>query len=135
MINNCEDLDKAIEELERKKVIREAMLSAQLDHTKEHFKPGNLAKSALSNLIHSDGVKGLLFKAVGGLGAGLLAKQALIGHPATFAGKMVNNLLGKAIKVGIPAAVIKNNDKISAWTSAIYKNLFSGSSNKKKITY
>lgn len=134
MINNCEDLDKAIEELERKKVIREAMLSAQFNHTKEHFKPGNLAKSAFSNLMHSDGVKGLVFKAVGGLGAGLLAKQALIGHPASFAGKMLNNIVGKAIKIGIPAVVVKHNDKISAWTSAIYKNLFS-SSNKKKITY
>jgi len=135
MINNCEDLDKAIEELERKKVIREAMLSAQLNHTKEHFKPGNLIKSGFSNLVHSDGMKGLIFKAVGGLGAGLLAKQALIGQPATFAGKMVKTILDKAIKVGIPAAVVKNNDKISAWTSAIYKNLFSGSSNKKKITF
>lgn len=127
MINNCEDLDKAIEELERKKVIREAMLAQQFNHTKEHFQPGNLIKSAFSNALHSEGVKGLIFKAAGGLGAGLLAKNALLG--SSFIGKMA----GKALKVGIPGIAIKHNDKISAWAGAIYKNLFK--TNDKKITY
>ena len=130
MINNCEDLDKAIAELERKKIIREAMLFEQLNHAKEHFQPGNLIKSAFSSAIHSDGLKGLLFKAAGGLGAGLLAKNAIIGKSSSLLGKIASN----AIKVGIPGIVMKNNEKISAWGSAIYNNLFK-KNNTKKITY
>ena len=130
MINNCEDLDKAIEELERRKVIREAMLTEQFHTTVNHFKPGNLLKSAFNNVIAPSSTRDSILKAVGGIGVGFLTKNFLLGKSTSLIGKLASN----ALKVGATNGIMHNTDKISAWGTAIYNNLFKKDKTK-KITF
>ena len=123
-IKNVIDLDAAIAEMERKKVIQEAILKNQYHQTVEHYKPKNLIKSAFKNALEPGETGNTILKTIGGLGAGLLAKNLVFGAGATTVlGKIASN----AIKAGATTAVIKNKDKIAAWGISIYKNLFSKS--------
>ena len=119
-ITTSGDLDIAIEELERRKVLQEAMLNDQFQATVEHFKPSNLLKSAFHKVVDSSGVGSTVLKAAGGLGVGFLAKSLLIGKSTN----MITKLAAGALKVGTTNAVMHNSDKISAWGKAIYNNLF-----------
>ena len=119
-IENSVHLDAAIEALERRKVLQEGMLADSFHATVEHFKPVNLLRSAFNNVMHSSEVKSSVLKAAGGLGAGFLAKSLLIGKPTSLIGKLAANI----IKVGAGKTILNNSDKISAWGTALYHNLF-----------
>lgn len=119
-IRNSKDLDNAIAELERRKEIQEQMLSDQFNATVEHFKPGNLIRSAVSNVIGSGENRAAVVKTVGGIGLGLLTKKLLLGKSTSMLGK----LAGSAVKAGAVNTIISNADTVKAWGSAIYKNLF-----------
>jgi len=123
-INNAIDLDSAIAAMEKKKVIQEAILKNQYHETIEHYKPKNLIKSAFKNVLEPGETGNTILKTVGGIGAGLLAKNIVFGAGATsFIGKLASN----AFKIGATNAVINNKDKIAAWGISIYKNLFTKS--------
>lgn len=125
-IKNVIDLDTAIAEMEKKRVIQEAILKSHYHKTVEHYKPKNLIKSAFKNVLDSNETGGKIVKTVGGIGAGLLAKNLIFGAGATtLLGKIASN----ALKAGATTAVLKNKDKIAAWGISIYKNLFTN--NKK----
>ena len=130
MICNCEDLDKAIEELELRRVLRQAMVTEQIHAMVNHFKPGNLIKSAFNNVIAPSTTRDTILKTVGGIGVGFLTKNFLLGKSTSLIGKLASN----ALKVGATNGIMHNTDKISAWGTAIYNNLFKKSTTK-KITF
>ena len=119
-INNAKDLDTAIEELERRKVLQEAMLTDQFHATVDHFKPKNLLKAAFHKVADAGSTRSTILKTLGGLGIGLLTKNILIGKSTNLLTKLAAN----ALKVGATNTVLHNTDKISAWSKAVYKNLF-----------
>jgi hypothetical protein len=119
-IHTSQDLENAIAELERKKVIQEKILTEQFHATVNHFKPGNLIKDAFRKVIEPGDTRSNILKTAGGLGAGLLAKNLIFGKATSIIGKLASN----AIKVGATNSVLHNSDKIAAWGSAIYNNLF-----------
>ena len=119
-IETAQDLDKAIEALETRKKIQEGLLNDHFKATVEHFKPKNLLKSALHNIAEPGSTESMVLKTAGGLGAGLLAKSILLGKSNSFLGKIAAN----ALKVATTNTVMHNTDKVSAWTRAIYRNLF-----------
>ena len=119
-IESSKDLDLAIEALESRKSLQEQMLSDQFHSTVDYFKPVNLIKHAVKKVANSTDVPGMVLKAASGLGAGLLAKNVLLGKSTSFLGK----LAGNAVKVGATNTVLHNTDKITAWGTAIYNNLF-----------
>lgn len=121
-IRSSKDLDNAIAELERRREIQEQLLSDQFHATVDHFKPGNLIKSALKNVAGSGEVQNSILKTAGGIGVGLLTKKLLLGKTSSFAGKLASN----ALKLGAANSVLNNADKIKAWGTALYKNLFAG---------
>jgi hypothetical protein len=123
-INNVIDLDTAIAEMEKKKVIQEAILKNQYQQTIEHYKPKNLIKSAFKNALEPGETGNTILKTVGGLGAGLLAKNLVFGGPAT---SLIGKLASSALKVTATNTVLNNKDKIAAWGISIYKNLFTKS--------
>ena len=125
-IKNVIDLDAAIAAMEKKRVIQEAILKNQYYETVEHYKPKNLIKSAFNGVLHSDKTGSAIIKTVGGLGAGLLAKNLVFGGAAT---SLLGKLASNALKVGATNTVVNNKDKIVAWGISIYKNLFAN--NKK----
>lgn len=119
-INSTKDLDNRIEELEKNRILQEGMLTDRFHATIEHYRPKNLIMSAIHKVTDAHDTKSTLIKTAGGIGAGLLAKNLLLGSPATFLGKMAANVL----KAGAANAVIHNSDKITAWGTAIYNNVF-----------
>ena len=125
-IHNSQDLDNAIIELERRKVIQESILKQQYRDTVDHFRPKNLLKSAFNNILEPGDTRSTLLKAAGGLGVGLLTKNLLLGKTTSVIGKLASN----ALKVTATNSVIKNTDKITAWGTAIFHNLFSKKNKK-----
>ncbi len=119
-INTSADLVTAIAELEQRKKIQEHILTEQFKSTVDHYKPKNLIKSALHNALEPGDLKSTLLKAAGGVSAGLLAKNLLFGKATSLVGKLASNVF----KVGATNTVLHNTDKISAWSMAIYNNLF-----------
>ena len=120
-INNVIDLDAAIAEMEKKRVIQETILKNQYRETIDHYRPKNLIKSAFKGALEPGETGNTILKTVGGIGAGLLAKNLVFGAGATsLLGKFASN----ALKVGATNTVINTNDKIAAWGISIYKNLF-----------
>lgn len=120
-INNVIDLDAAIAEMEKKRVIQETILKNQYRETINHYRPKNLIKSAFKGALEPGETGNTILKTVGGIGAGLLAKNLVFGAGATsLLGKFASN----ALKVGATNTVINNKDKIAAWGISIYKNLF-----------
>jgi hypothetical protein len=125
-INNIQDLNLAIATLESRKTIQEKMLRNQFNETVESFKPKNLIKAAYKSATENGGAGSLLLKAAGGIGAGLLGNNLLVGK----GGGLLGKIAGTAINAGALDSVVNNTDKISAWGKAIYRNLFK----KKKET-
>lgn len=120
-INTSQDLDNKIAELERRKVIQESILKEQFHSTVDHFRPKNLLKAAFHKVMEPSDTRTTILKAAGGLGVGLLTKNLLLGKSTSLIGKIVRT----AVKAKATNAVINNTDKISAWGTAIYHNLFS----------
>jgi hypothetical protein len=125
-IQTSQDLDNAIIELERRKVIQQSILKEQYRDTVDHFKPKNLLKSAFNNILEPSDTRTTLLKAAGGLGVGLLTKNLLLGKTTSVIGKLASN----ALKLTATNSVINNTDKITAWGTAIFHNLFSKKNKK-----
>lgn len=125
-INNVIDLDAAIAEMEKKRVIQESILKNQYRETIDHYRPKNLIKSAFKGVLEPGETGNTILNTVGGIGAGLLAKNLVFGAGAT---SIIGKFASNALKVGATNTVINNKDKIAAWGISIYKNLFT--SNKK----
>ena len=123
-IKNAIDLDSAIADLEKKKIIQEAILKNQYHATIEHYKPKNLIKSAFKNVLEPGETGNTILKTVGGIGAGLLANNLVFGAGAT---SLIGKFASNALKVGATNTVLNNKDKIAAWGISIYKNLFTKS--------
>jgi len=124
-INNSADLERAIIELEKRKVIQQELLKSQFSATADSLRPGNLIKEGLSKLVQPGDTRSMALKIAGGLAMGFITKKFMLGKTNTKAA----SLLGNAIKVGATKALVSNSDKIKAYGIAIYNNLF----NKKKM--
>ncbi len=126
-LNSSADLDAAIAELEQRKKIQAAILTEQFKDTVDHFKPKNLVKSALHKVFEPGDMRSTILKAASGVGAGLLARNLIFGKTTSLIGKIASN----ALKVGATNTVMHNREKIGAWGTAIYNNLFK----KRKIKH
>ena len=119
-ITTTEELDLAIIELEKRKVVQQSILVSQFHDTYESLKPGNLLKSAFHKITESGDARSTALKAIGGIATGILTKKLLVGKTSSFVGSLLSN----ALKIGTTKAVYSNSDKIKAYGLAIYHNLF-----------
>lgn len=119
-INNKTELDEAIIELTKQKAVQKNLLIQQYNQTTESLRPGNLIKHAFSDIAHSQEARSGIIKTVAGLGIGLLTKNLLWGR----SGSVVKRWLGNAIKFGVAKTAVSNSDKIKAYGTAIYHQLF-----------
>lgn len=119
-IQSIAELDEAIIELEKRKVIQESMLRAQFDATKESLKPLNLIKSSFSKITHTPEVREGVAKTVVGVGLGLLTRNMFLGK----AYPLVRSLLGNAVEKGVNKGVNTGAQTMKAYGTAIYNNLF-----------
>ena len=119
-INNSQDLDAAIIELEKRKVIQESILKEQFHAVKESMKPLNFIKRQFSKLTHTPEIRDGVFKTVAGVGIGLLTKNTLLGRTIP----LVKSLFGEAVENSVDRTVKTGADTIKAYGTAIYNNLF-----------
>jgi hypothetical protein len=119
-IRSKKDLDEAIIELEKRKAIQHGIMMHQYRETSESIKLKNIMRRVFSNLAHSPEAKSGLLKAAAGIGISLLTKKLLWGNSPSF----LKKLFGNAVKVGIAKTAISNVDKVKAYSTAIYHNLF-----------
>lgn len=119
-IHTAEDLELAIIELEKRKVVQQSILVSQFHETYESLKPLNLLKSAFHKVTEAGDTRSGILKAAGGIGVGLLTKKLLIGKTTS----VVGSLLSNALRLTASNTVMNNTDKLKAYGIAIYNNLF-----------
>jgi hypothetical protein len=119
-IHNSEDLERAIIEMERRKVIQQDILVQQFRKTTDSLNPINLVKGTLSKMVQPGDTRSMLIKLAGGVAMGFLTKGLFVGKSHSKLGSIV----GSALKLGTTKAVVNNADKIKAYGVAIYNNLF-----------
>jgi hypothetical protein len=117
-INNARDLDMAIATFESRKTVQEKLLKAQFNETVESYKPRNIIKAAYQSATENGSTGGMLLKAAGSIGTGILGGKLLSGNG------ILNKIAGTALNAGAADGILNNKDKIFAWGKAIYNNLF-----------
>jgi hypothetical protein len=128
-ISNKRELDTAIIELEKRKLNQESALTAQFHGVYESMKPINLIKGLFTKVSDSPEIKSGLLKTITGIGIGILTKRLFIGKSSSFIGKIVST----ALELGVAKTAISNTDKVKAYGTAIYNNLFKKKSKHKQL--
>ena len=118
-ITNAQDLKSAIAKLEAKSKEQEEELKQQFHSTLESLKPGNLIRSAVSQIPASAVISNIL-KTAGTLGVGLLTSRIAGAGAAAGAGRnIVGSLLSETAKI----TFANNIYKLKAYGTAILHNL------------
>jgi len=119
-INNSKELEIAIVELEKSKVIQESLLKEQFHSVKESLKPINIIKNTFSKITHTPEIKDGVFKTIAGIGIGLLTKNMFLGKAVP----LVRSLVGNAVNTSVDKSIKTGADTIKAYGTAIYNNIF-----------
>lgn len=126
-VTNKAELDAAILALERKQVEQKLELSRQFKQVKESLSPLNLIKQSVSKLTSAPEFGDSILKTITGLGVGVLSKKLFLGNSPG----MIKKILGSVLELAATKTTISNADKIKAYGSAIYNNLFKSHKNGK----
>ncbi len=103
-IHKAEDLKEAIQQLESKKLIIEEVLKKQFHETLETFKPSNILKNTVSEVVAAPQFKHNILNLVLGLGAGFITNKITAGRKAG----LLARTLGTALQFGVTSLVVKN---------------------------
>jgi hypothetical protein len=117
---NIAELKAAIAVLEAQKKLQQQELVQHFQATKESLKPANLFRAAVGN-IDKSGVLNTVIKTASTIGAGLIAGKLVGGSTAVASGQ---GLLRFFLKQAASSGILSNKDKIKAYGTAIYNNLF-----------
>ncbi|MEP7165607.1 MAG: hypothetical protein ABI741_12980 [Ferruginibacter sp.] len=123
-ISSKAELEQAIIELEKRKLLHESLLIGQFKATRDSLRPMNLIKEGFHNLTHNTD-PGTILKTVAGIGAGVLSKKIFVGGSSS----IIKKLLGSAFEVVVAKSTISHADKIKAYGLSIYHNLFKKKNN------
>ena len=107
--NQNEELDIAIELLERKRALKFEELKYQLNVTYESVKPINILNQTLIDLKESPGVKSNLFQSAISLAGGYFSKRLLLGKSHS----MFKKILGYVLQYGVTNFISKKVDATS----------------------
>lgn len=119
-INNSKDLQAAIIELEKRKVIQESLLKEQFHSFKESMSPLNIIKRQFSKITHTPEISNGVMKTVAGVGIGLLTKNMFLGKAIP----LVKSLMGNAVETSVDKSIKHGADTIKAYGTAIFNNIF-----------
>jgi hypothetical protein len=92
-----QDIDAAIKALEERRKIELSALKDQLHETGQSLKPGNIIKSAVSDLTSNSNLKSYLLKAGVGLAIGLISKKLLISKQKVQPENLVSRIMEKSL--------------------------------------
>jgi hypothetical protein len=119
-ISNKKELDAAIIELEKRKVMQESLLIAQFKNVRESLSPLNIIKNGFKKLTEAPDIKEGLLKTAAGLGIGVLSKKLFLGTSHS----TIKKLLSGVLELAVAKTTISNADKVKAYGISIYNNLF-----------
>ena len=120
-INNSNELDLRIAELQKRKAIQENLLTSQFHNTLESMRPFNLIKSTFRNIKENHEVRNGILKSAAGIGISLLTKRFFLGGSKD---GIVSKIMKTALTAGMAKTAIDKSDKLRAYGTAIYHNLF-----------
>ena len=126
-ITSTKSLQETIIELEKRKIAQQQILVDKYHDTVESLKPSNLIRGAVGKVAHSASARSGILKTVVGVGLGILTKKMFIGKSTSLFQKLVSN----AIKIGVAKTAISNTDRVKAYGTAIYNNVFKKKSGNK----
>lgn len=125
-ITTSAELELEIERLKKLAEIQKTDLVEGFHATVERYKPANMIRNTISNVVNSPSLASNVIKATVGLGAGLLSKKVLIGST----GNIFKKMLGSIIEVTVGGAVAKNSEAIHAGGIKLFRNLFKSKNGK-----
>ena len=114
-----ESLREKIKELHIRQADEGKILKVQLKNSYEYFKPANILKSVVNDIVSSDTLKDDFINAAASYSSGLLTRRLLIGKSQNPFLKIV----GLGVQFGITALVTKNYGSIKEVFSQ-YLNAF-----------
>jgi hypothetical protein len=114
-ITNLDDLRYEIARLELKQELEQAVLKDKLVETYEYFKPGNLIRNSMEEMISSPNLRSGVINTAMGIFAGIMAKKVVAGSTHN----PIKQLLGVAMQFGISNLVSKNGDGLRMVVSQI----------------
>lgn len=120
-INSTTELREAIFLLELRKANEARLLKEQFMITYESFKPVNLIKNSIGELIKSPQLKENILNTTIGLAAGYLSKKVVVGSTHN----PLKQLLGTFLQMGVTNIVSKNTDGIKSAVMSLITNFLS----------
>ncbi len=125
-----ESLREKIRELEIKQEAEGKVLKAQLKVSYEYFKPSNILKSIIKDVVSSESLKDDFINTAASYTSGLLTKKLIIGKSQN----PLLKIIGLGIQFGITAIINKNfssiKDVFTQYVNAFISNLQDSANNK-----
>jgi hypothetical protein len=118
-ITNTIQLIEAIRILELKQKQEVLLLKEQFRLTYDHFKPVNLIKDTINNLITTPNLNKNILSTVLSIAAGYASKKIVIGENKN----PIKQLLGSLLQMGVTNLVSSKAEGILMGITAIIKNL------------
>lgn len=119
-ISSAEELDRKIEELERKAALQKEELKGHFSATMDSLKPVNLIKHGLQSTFASANRQDLL-KAVVGIGSGILGRKLMVGRAGN---RVLNRMLGAAMEFGLFGYVLNHADQLKEKGASLLAKVF-----------
>lgn len=129
-ISNKAELDAAIVELEKRKVMQESLINTQFKAVRESLSPVNFIKNTFKKLTESPDMKEGILKTAAGLGLGVLSKKLFLGKSTS----VFKKILSGVFELAVAKSTISNVDKAKAYGISIYNNLFKKNTNHKPVS-
>ncbi|MDP3398486.1 MAG: hypothetical protein Q8S23_05010 [Bacteroidales bacterium] len=119
-INSTYELSEAINSLSLQQSSQGKLLKDQFLTTIRYFKPANLIKETLDDVVNSpDLVKNIVSTSLG-ITTGFITKKAIIRN----SGNIFLKLLGNIIQIGVTTAIATHPDEVKAAGGKIIKMIF-----------
>jgi len=119
-ITSVVELRHAIQILELEHEYKGQKLKEEFFQTFESFKPGNLLKGTLKDMVTSPFmIENILINVVG-MATGYLSKKIFIGA----SGNIIRKLLGSVLQFGVTNAVDQHPDAIKSIGQLIFQRIF-----------
>lgn len=119
-ISTTADLKNAIRQLEAEQIAQGLFIKEQLSLAYTRFKPANLIKSNLMEIVSSNK---LVYSIIGtglGLASGYFSKKLVVGTSAN----IFRRLLGSALQLGISGYSAQHSNDIQSIGQSFFKRLF-----------
>src|SRR5690349_3562831 len=119
-ITTASQLDLAIMELEQRRAIQEKDLVEHFNFTYQSFRPLNLLKNAIEDIVGSPEIRDNIIKAAIGVGTGFVTKKLIVSK----SNSLFKKILGGAIEFGVANIVAKHTDDIKEYGMGLINKLF-----------